>query len=107
MRLNKLLVPLAFSMLFSSAAIGAKLTITNYTQSSNGAIHWVTAALPDLGNSGDIRCVIRMNDLPVGMAEENIKGVGTLNIYINGGTPDATKAECYELDAEGYGEMAD
>ena len=107
MRLKNLIAPVVFSMLFSSAAIGAKLTITNHTQSSNGAIHFVTVALPDLGNSGEIRCVIRMNDLPVGMVEDTIKGVGTLNIYIDGGTPDDTEAECYELEAEGYGEMAD
>ena len=107
MHLKNLIAPVVFSMLFSSAAIGAKLTITNYTKSGSGTIHWVTVALSNLGNSGEIRCVIRMNDLPVGMAEDTIKGVGTLNISINGGTPDATKAECYELDAEGYGEMAD
>ena len=98
MRLKNLIAPIVFSMLFSSAAIGAKPKITNYTQTSSGAIHFVTVALPDLGNSGEIRCVIRMNDLPVGMAEDTIKGVGTLNIYINGGTPDATKAECMEIE---------
>jgi len=98
MRLKNLIAPIVFSMLFSSAAIGAKLKITNYTQTSSGAIHFVTVALPDLGNSGEIRCVIRMNDLPVGMAEDTIKGVGTLDIYINGGTPDATTAECMEIE---------
>ena len=106
MRLKNLIAPLVFSMLFSSGAISTELpesevattTITNYTKSSNGAIHFVTVALPDLGNSGEIRCVIRMNDLPVGMAEDTIKGVGTLNIYIDGGTPDATKAECMEIE---------
>ena len=81
MRLKNLIAPIVFSMLFSSAAIGAKLTITNYTQSSNGAIHWVTVAFSDIEERGNIRCVIRMNDLPVGMVEDTIKGVGTLNIY--------------------------
>ena len=83
------------------------LKVTNYTQTGSGMNHFVTVALPDLGNSWAIRCVIRMNDLPVGMVEDTIKGVGTLNIYIDGGTPDDTEAECYELEAEGYGEMAD
>ena len=112
MRLNKLLVPLAFSMLFSSGVavaashtaidrlanhIGYTPSITNYTKTFNGAVHHVTVAFKDLRSLARLRCVIRMNGKVVGMAEETIKGVGTLDIFISGGTPDATEAECEVL----------
>jgi len=91
---SKIILLLAVFMATNAFA----LKVTNYTQTGSGTIHFVTVALPDLGNSGEIRCVITMNDLPVGMAEDTIKGVGTLDIYINGGTPNATTAECMEIE---------
>jgi len=91
---SKIILLLAVFMATNAFA----LKITNYTQSSNGAYHHVTAAFDDLGKSGDVRCVIKMNDSPVGMTEDTIKGVGTLTISIMGGTPAATNAVCLEID---------
>ena len=117
MRFNKLLVPLAFSMLFSSGVAVAALSdaegeaaieylkeylgyypkITNYTLSTNGAIHHVTVAHKNLNQISKLRCVIKMNGNVVGVAEDIIKGVGTLDIFISGGTPDTTEAQCEVL----------
>jgi hypothetical protein len=91
---SKIILLLAVFMATNAFA----LKITNYTQSSNGAFHHVTAAFDDLGQSGEVRCVITMNDSPVGMTEDTIKGVGTLTISIMGGTPAVTNAECLEIE---------
>ena len=91
---SKIILLLAVFMATNAFA----LKITNYTTQSGGVIQNVTVAFDDLGKSGEVRCVITMNDSPVGMTEETIKGVGTLNIFIAGGTPDATNPECIEIE---------
>ena len=91
---SKILLLLAVFMATNAFA----LKITNYTTQSFGALQNVTVAFDDLGKSAKVRCVIRMNGDPVGMTEETIKGVGTLNIFIAGGTPDATNPECIEIE---------
>ena len=91
---SKIILLLAVFMATNAFA----LKITNYTTEVNGKYHNVTAAFGDLGKSGNVRCVIKMNGEPVGMVEDFIKGVGTVEITITGGTPDATEAECLEIE---------
>ena len=71
--------------------------ITNYTTQVGGSFHHVTVANKNLERLSKIRCVIRMNGKVVGKAEKIIEGVGTLDIFISGGTPNATEAECEVL----------
>ena len=91
---SKIILLLAVFMATNAFA----LKITNYTDAVGGTYHHVTAAFDDLGKSGNVRCVIKMNGEPVGMVEDFIKGVGTVEITIAGGTPDATEAECLEIE---------
>jgi hypothetical protein len=91
---SKILILLAVFMATNAFA----LKVTNYTTSGYGMLHNVTVAFDDLGKSAKVRCVIEMNGDPVGMMEDMVKGVGTMVILIDGGTPDATNAECMEIE---------
>jgi hypothetical protein len=68
------------------------LEVTNYNFGS-GKFHAVTVALDDLSATSKVRCVIRKSGKPVGMAEQAIRGVGTITKVI-GSSPTETTAEC-------------
>ena len=91
---SKIILLLAVFMATNAFA----LKITNYTTGGYGSFHNVTVAFDDLGKSALVRCVIRMNGEPVGMTEDFIKGVATVEVTIMGGTPDATDVECLEIE---------
>ena len=71
------------------------LEITNYTTSISGIFHNVTVAFDDLDKSAWVRCIIKMNDKPVGMETQFINGVETIEIMISGGAL-KTKVYCSE-----------
>ena len=73
------------------------LEITNYSVSATGRFHDVIVAFDDLGKSGQVRCVIRKDDKPVGMATEWIQGVGTVRVQMPGGVIGGTTATCEVL----------
>ena len=83
------------SLLFASKAFA--LEVTQYTVSLQGMFHNVTVAFDDLGQSGNIRCVIRKEGKPIGMNENFIAGVGTIVIEIPGGVTGKTQASCHEV----------
>jgi hypothetical protein len=69
------------------------LEITNYG-TITALSHNVTVALEDLSQTSKVRCVIKKNGKPVGMGEQYIKGVGTIEIYI-ASAPTKTTATCF------------
>ena len=83
-------------ILLMSASISNAAEVTYYTVSASGIFHSVTATLSDLNKEARIRCVIYRDGKPVAKKDEDINGVGTLEIYIPGGIRD-TQASCSEL----------
>ena len=63
----KIFLIIIFTFLFQLKSYAFE--ITNYTVSITGIFHDVTVAFSDLNKSGSVRCVIKKDGKPVGMAE--------------------------------------
>ena len=72
------------------------LEITNYKVDLTGMFHNVTVAFNDLDKKSVVRCVITKNNKPVAQKRQVIYGVGTVEIFLNGGA-NGTRASCSEM----------
>ena len=95
--MKNILYTIILSFLFSSSV--SALEVTNYSSQRQGFRHSVTVALDNLDDRALVRCVIKMNNKPVGMSDEYINGVGTIIILI-ASRPTETSASCYVLETE-------
>jgi hypothetical protein len=90
--MKNILYTIILSLFFSFSVFA--LEVTNYLSGRDGRHHAITVALKSLDDHAIVRCVIKMNDKPVGMKDAHIKGTGTIAISIES-RPKNTSPSCW------------